>query len=157
MRLEEQMKRFCLRGHDTAATGRSKSGNCLVCDKNRLQAWREAHREECNRKSRENYNPEYHKAYYQGRRAVKADQYFFRKYSITPEERAALLAKQRNRCAVCWSKEDLHLDHNHTTNRIRGFLCNHCNVALGMLEENPIRIRALATYVATHIPPGGQC
>lgn len=39
------------------------------------------------------------------------------------------------------------VDHNHTTGTPRGLLCSGCNVALGMLKEDPRRIRALADYI----------
>lgn len=30
----------------------------------------------------------------------------------------------------------LHQDHNHKTGKLRGFLCNHCNLALGGFRDN---------------------
>jgi hypothetical protein len=50
-------------------------------------------------------------------------------------------------CNVCGSTEDLHLDHNHKTGKVRGCLCAKCNHALGLMKDNPMLIRKLADYV----------
>ena len=39
------------------------------------------------------------------------------------------------------------LDHCHTTNRFRGWLCNPCNAALGMLGDSPEGVRKLLDYI----------
>lgn len=41
---------------------------------------------------------------------------------------------------------NLHLDHDHTTGRFRGVLCNGCNTSLGALNDDPERITSLAAY-----------
>ncbi len=53
-------------------------------------------------------------------------------------------------CLVCGSKEDLNLDHDHKTGKIRGVLCGSDNRALGLLKDNSERIRALADYNDSH-------
>lgn len=65
------------------------------------------------------------------------------KYSITIEEYEDLLEKQNGGCAICerndsgvsWSK-NLHVDHCHTSGKIRGLLCQPCNVSLGQMSED---------------------
>jgi len=52
-----------------------------------------------------------------------------------------------DKCQVCFAQETIHVDHNHKTGIVRGFLCGGCNRALGILKENPIRIRQLADYI----------
>jgi len=40
------------------------------------------------------------------------------------------------------------VDHVHdNTQRVRGLLCNHCNLAIGHARDNPEILRALADYV----------
>jgi len=72
----------------------------------------------------------------------------------------------RKECDVCKSKGDfnhrhheemsLAIDHCHTTNKVRGLLCNSCNVALGNVKDDIGRLRKLIEYLerATTIPSG---
>lgn len=70
-------------------------------------------------------------------------------YGLSVEQFAALFAEQRECCAVCGRHESvlsrrLVVDHNHDTNRVRGLLCDACNIAVGMLETSgatPERVR----------------
>ncbi|MBK7330438.1 MAG: hypothetical protein IPI85_15545 [Dehalococcoidia bacterium] len=39
------------------------------------------------------------------------------------------------------------LDHDHVTGQVRGFLCSHCNIALGAFRDNPESMRAAAAYI----------
>jgi hypothetical protein len=68
-----------------------------------------------------------------------------------------MLAEQGDVCAVCNMPEthidrrsgnirELCVDHDHKTGEVRALLCSACNVALGRLNEDPARIRALADY-----------
>lgn len=48
------------------------------------------------------------------------------------EIRKKLIAEHGNQCAICNKsrsafKKNLSVDHNHSTNRIRGLLCYRCN------------------------------
>lgn len=40
-------------------------------------------------------------------------------------------------CAICGSKDDLCVDHCHTTGVVRGRLCRTCNLGLGYFKDNP--------------------
>lgn len=41
----------------------------------------------------------------------------------------------------------LHYDHDHSTGRFRGWLCHHCNTALGLLADDVARLRRLISYL----------
>lgn len=50
-------------------------------------------------------------------------------------------------CEVCGETEDLVIDHNHTTDKVRGKLCRNCNFALGHVKDRPAVLRGLALYL----------
>lgn len=71
------------------------------------------------------------------------------RFKMTPEDFAALEVAQNFRCAICNEtvNGNLHVDHDHKTLAIRGLLCRKCNTSIGMLADDPVRIRAAADYV----------
>lgn len=67
------------------------------------------------------------------------------KYGITPEQKDDMLKKQKNRCLICGSlptiskfhqASNLHVDHCHKTNKVRGLLCHLCNRGLGYFKDD---------------------
>ena len=38
-------------------------------------------------------------------------------------------------------------DHNHTTKEFRGYICNDCNIALGIFEDEPERLIQALVYL----------
>ena len=68
------------------------------------------------------------------------------------------LEKQDYRCAICgtsdWGKgkntNRPHVDHNHENGKVRGLLCNTCNRALGMFEDDKNLLRKAANYLETY-------
>jgi hypothetical protein len=71
------------------------------------------------------------------------------KYGMTPEDFDDLLAKQDHRCAICGTSggKDLHVDHDHRLNEVRGLSCGKCNKAIGLFDENPETVRAAERYL----------
>ena len=63
-----------------------------------------------------------------------------RKYSspkILPEELVTIWVSQENSCAACGCEITIlssHLDHNHRSGKVRGFVCKRCNWAMGYIE-----------------------
>ena len=64
------------------------------------------------------------------------------KYGISLEQYDALLAAQNNSCAICGSDKAnstgarFHVDHCHTTGKVRGLLCYKCNSVLGYANDD---------------------
>jgi hypothetical protein len=74
-------------------------------------------------------------------------------YGITIEDFEIMRDAQKGRCAICGRDPGellLHVDHCHTTGRVRALLCSKCNIALGQADDNPARLRAMADYLETH-------
>ena len=101
------------------------------------------------------------------RREKQRRSYIKRTYGVSLEDLHRLLRAQEDRCAICgkaWqecvsakrsSHEELFLhylcvDHDHATGKVRGLLCNACNTAIGMFEEDPIRFESAAAYLLLH-------
>ncbi len=73
-----------------------------------------------------------------------------KRYGIDIWRYREMMTEQDGKCAVCngppTRDRDLDVDHCHATGKVRGLLCSPCNTALGILEDNPDRIRKLAAY-----------
>jgi hypothetical protein len=63
-------------------------------------------------------------------------------FGITVEEFNEVLIRQNGLCAICGvkfqnkRKKGPHVDHDHRTGKIRGLLCNSCNLAVGRYEAH---------------------
>jgi hypothetical protein len=71
-------------------------------------------------------------------------------YGLNEKLYADLMEAQGGLCALC--KEPLgektpHIDHNHATGEVRGLLHNNCNIAIGLLDESPNKLRLAADYL----------
>jgi hypothetical protein len=76
-------------------------------------------------------------------------------YGLTLDQYHALFEQQGERCAVCRivilpMGRGTHIDHDHTTDKVRGLLCNECNLGLGKFKDRPDVLRAAATYLERH-------
>lgn len=76
-----------------------------------------------------------------------------RHYGLTLEDYEAMMAEQGRKCAACRKPyPNLHVDHCHTTNRIRGLLCSKCNTALGLFCEDVALMQRAADYLEGKLP-----
>lgn len=84
------------------------------------------------------------------------------KYGLTAEAYAAILKAQGGVCAICKEPQsavngpsgkvtDFHVDHCHSTNRVRGLLCNQCNRGIGLFQDSPSLLRRAAAYLESHM------
>jgi len=53
----------------------------------------------------------------------------------------------KERCAICGTKNNLVIDHDHRSKLIRGVLCGKCNPALGMFRDSPRLLKRAAKYL----------
>jgi hypothetical protein len=93
----------------------------------------------------------YWRAYYKKRPLRDRARFLKKTYKITLEEYAILFEKQNGVCGICGnkSKQNLHVDHNHITDSIRGLLCSECNLALGKLrvDHQPDILKKVEVYL----------
>lgn len=96
--------------------------------------------------------------HYSNNRAVYREANLKSRFGLTEEQYSEMHASQEGKCAVCGNIESLvrgharktcrlSVDHNHATKQVRGLLCNSCNRAIGLLQENPIFLRKAADYL----------
>lgn len=86
-----------------------------------------------------------------------------RLYGITVIEYNELFKKHNGVCGICFKPETrkgrvsgnvmkLVVDHNHDTMKVRGLLCNGCNIALGKFNDNPVLLKSAFDYLIKHKP-----
>lgn len=73
-------------------------------------------------------------------------------YGITSEDFDRMLAEQGGGCAICGATEHrngrrLHVDHCHSTGKVRGILCEGCNKGLGHFADNVDRMIKATNYL----------
>jgi len=76
-------------------------------------------------------------------------------YGITLEEAEKLLESQGNTCALCKKEVQFlpgfsnaaHIDHCHSSGKVRGILCGNCNTALGKLGDSVETIKNVLKYL----------
>lgn len=82
------------------------------------------------------------------------------KYGISQEDYMIMLEAQKGVCKICSnppSSKDhkanrdgmlyLHVDHDHSTGKVRGLLCKRCNTGLGGFRDNPSLLAKAALYI----------
>lgn len=79
------------------------------------------------------------------------------KYGITLEQRDAMFEEQDHKCKICetpvaLSSDDRFkvgfIDHCHTTGKIRGILCHHCNSMLGYSRDSVKNLAKAIEYLS---------
>lgn len=79
-------------------------------------------------------------------------------YGVTAEQYQAMLAHQGGVCAICKRPESITLsrgrtrtglsvDHDHETGQVRDLLCSWCNRALGFVNDDVDRVKAIMDYL----------
>ncbi|MGH9652577.1 MAG: endonuclease domain-containing protein [Bryobacteraceae bacterium] len=73
------------------------------------------------------------------------------RYGMSTSDYDTLLARQQGACAGCGRLHHpdnvLHVDHDHTSETVRGLLCNSCNSVLGFAHDDPTILYALVAYL----------
>lgn len=89
-------------------------------------------------------------AYYKANKELVRNRVAASTYGISVEEVEAL--KSRGCCDICGSDgsdftKGLHIDHCHTTGKVRGILCHSCNTGLGAFKDNTDLLQKAKDYL----------
>ena len=75
-------------------------------------------------------------------------------YGLSADDFFRLVSEQGGRCVLCSSTlgpgRETHIDHDHSTGKVRGLLCKHCNVALGQARESITILQAALSYLRAY-------
>jgi hypothetical protein len=80
-----------------------------------------------------------------------------RRYGITREDYNRMFSDQNGSCKICKTTEigrghtHFHVDHNHTTGKIRGLLCDKCNRGLGYFDDRYDLLKDASSYLQEHL------
>ena len=98
-------------------------------------------------------------------RSLTADErhyvYTLRRHGLTSKQYADMLTAQDGKCAICKTDEPggrkhhrhLYVDHCHTTGKVRGLLCNRCNVGLSRFRDDSNLLRLAIAYLRKSLRP----
>lgn len=95
------------------------------------------------------------------------NKWYMRKYGLTVQQVEDMIAGQGGKCAICQltptgnRQAGWHVDHDHSTGKVRGMLCYRCNLTLGISQEDIFRLQRCLFYIRYHkgltmldLPPG---
>ena len=77
------------------------------------------------------------------------------RYGLTYDAWEELRESENFACMICGITEEeigrvLDVDHCHTSNKVRGVLCNHCNAMLGHARDNVEVLKAGIEYLTKY-------
>ena len=72
-----------------------------------------------------------------------------KKYGIGLADFDRMVKAQEGRCLICrrLPERGLFVDHDHETGKVRGLLCHHCNIGLGMFRDNETLLLRTVLYL----------
>ena len=81
--------------------------------------------------------------------------YIQSKYDLSPKDWTRMVLESNGKCRICQNdfrreSQDCVIDHDHLTERVRGLLCNRCNIVLYYFDNKEIYNRIL-DYLETPI------
>ncbi len=80
-----------------------------------------------------------------------------KQYGLTLRDVDRMYDEQGGRCGICGTRQPrgrggFHVDHCHSTNKVRGLLCAPCNMMLGLAEDSKEKLMKAMHYLETHKP-----
>ena len=117
---------------------------CKECGHKQRQDWRR-------RSPKDNArNKQYNKNHAQEIRGKKLLKYWpLVTWQTAINEWNALFERQNGVCAICKkAKRLLHVDHCHSSGKVRGLLCYNCNNGLGRFKDSVVNLKEAIIYLS---------
>jgi len=74
-----------------------------------------------------------------------------KKYGISLDTYQQESERRDNTCDICSKKvKSLHVDHCHSTMKVRGYLCGSCNRGLGLFQDSISNLDKAREYLKTN-------
>ena len=119
-------------------------------NKEAYKAWTKAYREK-NKEAIAASNKAYREKNKEAKAAYQKAYTVLKRYGITLAEKNKMQDEQENKCKICHqdflADVEPHVDHCHTSGKIRGLLCSRCNLGLGHFQDNPLALVKAAEYL----------
>ena len=65
----------------------------------------------------------------------------YRRYKLLPQEEKELKEEHNGICPICNERKASAIDHDHKTGKVRGYICDKCNLGLHFMENIKLRER----------------
>ena len=81
------------------------------------------------------------------------NRYYLKQYGISKDTYDCLLAQQEGRCAICLQRQmrkRLGVDHDHVTDKVRGLLCDRCNMGIAFFNDDQKLLIKASGYLSLH-------
>lgn len=146
--------------------------SCRKCDNAASRKWNQDNKERVKQNKQKPEYREWNRRYSEKRR--KLDPVYHAKaarqsnlkseYGIDLNQYIEMYKSQNGKCKLCLREgvccdgtlpqqgrgprsQILMVDHNHSTGRVRGLLCNQCNVAIGLFKDSAELLKKAITYL----------
>lgn len=83
-------------------------------------------------------------------RQYASRKFTLKQYGLTPEDYTEMFILQEGKCFICKREsksQNLHVDHDHKTGKVRKLLCVLCNSGLGKFRDDPSLLVAAFKYL----------
>ena len=126
---------FCTRGHDMSTFRKQHPNGDTYCSRCKND-----------RSNKARKNDPKKTAVYARRSNLR------RYYGLEESEYNVLFDSQDGKCSICQKQlerisRSTHIDHCHSSGKIRGILCHHCNTAIGLFGDDVEKIKAAIEYL----------
>lgn len=116
---------------------------CKVCCGKSTRQWKEANKDRVKASA----------DWYTKKSEQKHRRYHLKKvYGLTEAQYIEMKDRQNGACAICGiiSQKPLHIDHDHSTGKVRALLCTRCNSMLGYARDSAEMLKKGIEYLENY-------